>query len=254
MLVDEKRWIDEQRFLHALNFCMLLPGPEAMQLATYARLAAAWLARRADRRAAVRAARRSSSMLRPVDALCGLRPAAAGRERSSSASRRRCWPSSSRRCCGSARRALEAASDWWIAAAAFAALFALQASRFRLIILRRRALARRFCARRPRWRPIIADAATPAASRLSRTALTAARAGGSLWLAPGGAADPGAWIRTTSSAQLALFFSKLAVVTFGGAYAVLAYMAQQAVETYRLAERRARCSMAWGSPKQRRGR
>lgn len=35
VLVDEKQWISEERFLHALNFCMLLPGPEAMQLATY---------------------------------------------------------------------------------------------------------------------------------------------------------------------------------------------------------------------------
>ena len=36
ILVEEKRWLDEKRFLHALNYCMLLPGPEAMQLATYA--------------------------------------------------------------------------------------------------------------------------------------------------------------------------------------------------------------------------
>src|SRR5215216_173905 len=35
ILVDEKRWIGEERFLHALNFCMLLPGPEAQQLAIY---------------------------------------------------------------------------------------------------------------------------------------------------------------------------------------------------------------------------
>ena len=35
ILVDEKRWVGEARFLHALNFCMLLPGPEAQQLATY---------------------------------------------------------------------------------------------------------------------------------------------------------------------------------------------------------------------------
>src|SRR5215510_893577 len=35
VLVEERRWISEERFLHALNFCMLLPGPEAMQLATY---------------------------------------------------------------------------------------------------------------------------------------------------------------------------------------------------------------------------
>ena len=35
ILVDEKKWVDEPRFLHALNFCMLLPGPEAHKLATY---------------------------------------------------------------------------------------------------------------------------------------------------------------------------------------------------------------------------
>jgi chromate transporter len=35
IIVDEKKWVDEQRFLHALNYCMLLPGPEAQQLATY---------------------------------------------------------------------------------------------------------------------------------------------------------------------------------------------------------------------------
>src|SRR5919205_1248815 len=35
ILVEEKRWVSEDRFLHALNYCMLLPGPEAQQLATY---------------------------------------------------------------------------------------------------------------------------------------------------------------------------------------------------------------------------
>src|SRR6266571_4825607 len=35
ILVEEKRWVSEARFLHALNYCMLLPGPEAQQLATY---------------------------------------------------------------------------------------------------------------------------------------------------------------------------------------------------------------------------
>src|SRR5665647_919561 len=34
-LVEQKRWISERRFLHALNYCMMLPGPEAQQLATY---------------------------------------------------------------------------------------------------------------------------------------------------------------------------------------------------------------------------
>ena len=35
VVVDEKKWVEEQRYLHALNFCMLLPGPEAQKLATY---------------------------------------------------------------------------------------------------------------------------------------------------------------------------------------------------------------------------
>ena len=35
ILVDERKWIGETRFLHALNYCMLLPGPEAQQLAAY---------------------------------------------------------------------------------------------------------------------------------------------------------------------------------------------------------------------------
>src|ERR671932_2617322 len=35
IVVEEKRWVSESRFLHALNYCMLLPGPEAQQLATY---------------------------------------------------------------------------------------------------------------------------------------------------------------------------------------------------------------------------
>src|ERR1700694_646350 len=46
ILVEEKRWISEERFLHALNYCMLLPGPEAQQLATYI----GWLMHRTLRR------------------------------------------------------------------------------------------------------------------------------------------------------------------------------------------------------------
>ena len=78
VLVDEQRWLDERRFLSALSFCMLLPGPEAMQLATYAGwrlhgvkggLAAGLLfvaARRAARAGAVDALRR----LRPDARRC----------------------------------------------------------------------------------------------------------------------------------------------------------------------------------------
>ncbi len=44
-LVEKKKWISETRFLHALNYCMLLPGPEAQQLATYV----GWLLRRGQK-------------------------------------------------------------------------------------------------------------------------------------------------------------------------------------------------------------
>ena len=57
ILVDEKRWVGERRFLHALNFCMLLPGPEAHQLAIYL----GWLHARGARRPG---GRRSSSCCR----------------------------------------------------------------------------------------------------------------------------------------------------------------------------------------------
>lgn len=53
--------------------------------------------------------------------------------------------------------------------------------------------------------------------------------------------------------RIALFFSKMAVVTFGGAYAVLAYVAQQAVETYGWLQP-GRCWTGWAWPRRRRGR
>ena len=75
-----------------------------------------------------------------------------------------------------------------------------------------------------------------------------------LWLAPVAAASVPSSARATSSAEIAVFFSKMAVVTFGGAYAVLAYVAQQAVENYRLAPARARCWTASAWPRRRPGR
>ena len=78
-LVEERRWISEPRFLHALNFCMLLPGPEAMQLATYS----GWLMHGWSSPCFQR-------YTPPSDRCRSSR-------RSSSASRRRCWRSWSKR-------------------------------------------------------------------------------------------------------------------------------------------------------------
>ena len=68
-LVEERRWIDEPRFLHALNFCMLLPGPEAQQLATY--VGGCCTARAAGgRRHCCSCCRRCFVMLAPRPRLC----------------------------------------------------------------------------------------------------------------------------------------------------------------------------------------
>ena len=72
ILVEEKRWLGEARFLHALNFCMLLPGPEAQQLATYT----GWLMHGVPRRLHGRTAVRPAGRRRDHGAerrLCALR-------------------------------------------------------------------------------------------------------------------------------------------------------------------------------------
>ena len=76
------------------------------------------------------------------------------------------------------------------------------------------------------------DSRAPAAGPLAAVLRRRGRSGWSLWWAPVALAALAARPATTCWSASALFFSKLAVVSFGGAYAVLAYMAQQAVETH----------------------
>jgi chromate transporter len=124
------------------------------------------------------------------------------------------------------RRALKGTADWMIAAVAFLAIYAF-AVPFPVIVL---AAALFGFFRATSSRGPEASLAVPAPVALSQTARTTA-----LWLA--------IWLvplllaalafgRDHVLAKLAWFFSKLAVVTFGGAYAVLAYMAQEVVEGY----------------------
>ncbi len=90
IVVDEKKWIDEPRFLHALNFSMLPPGPEAQKLATYI----GWLLHgvRGGLTAgiSVRAARRAGDA-GPEPALRAGTRLYGDRRRACSASRRQCW-------------------------------------------------------------------------------------------------------------------------------------------------------------------
>jgi chromate transporter len=223
VLVDEKRWIDESRFLPALNFCMLLPGPEAMQLATYV----GW------RLHGVRGGLAAGLLFVLPGALVilvlsmlyaglGKLPVAQALFLGIQAAVLAIVVEALLRV---ARRALKGSVDWLIAAAAFAAIFLLKVP-FPLIVLAAALLGfyRGFGQAPP--------AAVPApAASLAATGRTVA-----VWLAiwalplvAVAAVFGGDHVLT----EAGMFFSKLAVVTFGGAYAVLAYMAQDVVQHYR---------------------
>ncbi len=226
MVVDDRRWLTEKQFLNALNFCMLLPGPEAMQLATYVgwRLhgvrggLAAGLLFVLPGAAVVLA-------LAMAYAAFGAVPAVEALFLGVKAAVLVIVIEALLRIAG---RALTRRVDWVIAAVSFIAIFFFDAP-FPLIIAAA-ALAGLALTRSADAHSGLEPAAPAPPERPARTAATVA-----LWLA--------IWLLPLALIALALgadhvltqaglFFSKLAVVTFGGAYAVLAYMAQQAVETY----------------------
>ncbi len=235
ILIDEKRWIGEQRFLHALNYCMLLPGPEAIQLAIYI----GWLMHRT-----VGGLMAGLLFLLPgvvalmllslVYALAGNVPVVEalffGLKAAVLAIVIKAVISLSHRALGSTVR-------YMIAAAAFVGLFVFGAP-FPLIVLAAAILG--FLGGWYRWQgfepPRHGEASDEAderhleGARPSRWhALQVVAVWLPLWLAPTVLLAWGLGLHHVFT-QTGLFFSKLALVTFGGAYAVLAYMAQQAVE------------------------
>ena len=232
-LVEQKRWIDEERFLHALNFCMLLPGPEATQLATYC----GW------RLHGVRGGLAAGILfvLPGAAALWGLSwayvtwgavPAAAGVFHGLKAAVLAIVLAAVVRV---GRKALKSRVAWGIAAAAFVAL-AVGRVPFPVVVAA--ALAAGFFGGKI-WPEAfgVAEAQKKnagggqAALEPTRPDWRIAGIGLALWFAPVVVAGilqgwGGRYV------QLGWFFSKAAVVTFGGAYAVLPYVGQQAVETY----------------------
>ena len=245
ILVDEKRWIGETRFLHALNYCMLLPGPEAQQLATYVGwLLGGW---RGGLIAGLLFVLPGAAIMLGLSALYALWahiPLVEGLFYGVKCAVLAIVVQALARLAG---RALKSAAMVWIAAGAFLALF-LFAVPFPAIVAAAgltgftlsRALPGSMSA------PAAHAAGTGPAAGLADALI---EAGGlahtrpdarrfwatlalwlGLWLAPVAllvALAPG-----TVWAGLAAFFSKMAVVTFGGAYAVLSYVAQQAVEVH----------------------
>jgi chromate transporter len=236
VLVEERKWISDARFLHALNFCMLLPGPEAQQLATYI----GWLLH------GIRGGIIAGTlfvlpgffiilMLSVVYALYGALDVVSGLFFGLKAAVLAIVIEALLRI---ARRALKTRALYGLAAAAFVGIFAFHIP-FPLIIVGAGVLgllAARFA---PDWlgmssapedqsdRAVDAAAASRAAPTLKRGLQVIAVCGG-LWIAPivvlvlifG---------RSSVYPGIAAFFSEMAVVTFGGAYAVLAYVAQAAV-------------------------
>jgi chromate transporter len=246
IIVDEKRWIGEHRFLHALNYCMLLPGPEAQQLAIYI----GWLMHRTAGGLVagilfVMPGFLSILCLSYIYAAYGSIGIVTGLFFGLKAAVLAVVVQAVIRI-GS--RALKNRAMVTIAAAAFLAIFFFHVP-FPLIILTAgivgyfggRVGASSFKVgggHKAASGLVLSDAdsllgeETPAHARpnlywslrISAILLT-------LWLVPV-AALFAAFGPDAVFSQIGVFFSKMAVVTFGGAYAVLAYVAQEAVQHY----------------------
>jgi chromate transporter len=244
-LVERRRWISEKRFLHALNYCMLLPGPEAQQLATYI----GWLMHRSWGGIVAGALFVLPSLfilmaLAWIYLRFGDVPAVAGTFYGIKPAVTALVVHAAYRI-GS--RALKNRWMWGIAAAAFIAIFAFDTP-FPAIVLAA-GLIGHFGARR--WPQVFAlagghgsakqshgpaliddDTPTPAHARFSRRHLANVLAiGCGLWLLAMAALVAANGLQGTLT-QMGWFFTKAALLTFGGAYAVLPYVYQGAVETH----------------------
>ncbi len=229
LLVDEKKWIDEPRFVHALNFCMLLPGPEAQQLATYV----GWLLHgvRGGLAAGILFVLPGALVMLALSMLYALGRGLSVVDGALYGIKAAVLVIVVEALIRIGRRALKSSLMVALAALAFIAIFFF-AVPFPLIV----AIAALVGYLVARTRPDLlgvenkAPAAAPVSASRTSSALIAAAIGLALWWAPVAFAALALGPRHVL-VDIGTFFSKLAVVTFGGAYAVLAYMAQQAVET-----------------------
>jgi len=230
ILVEEKKWLTESQFLHALNFCMLLPGPEAMQLATYA----GWLLNgvRGGLIAGLLFILPGLVMMLALAAVFvshGEVPAVAGLLYGLKAAVLAVVAGA---LVNVSKKALQSRTMVSVAAAAFIAIALLKAP-FPLIVIGAGLTGIALARLAPDMLGAEGDAdadvlpaRTSHGAALRTTAIWIA-----VWLAPL-AVLVAAFGRGHVYADAALFFSKTAVVTFGGAYAVLAYVGQQAVELH----------------------
>ena len=228
-IVEQRGWIGEEQFLQALNLCHLLPGPEAQQLAVWT----GWKLHGTKGGLAAGLLFVLPGAL--VMLILSVIYAAAGQLSWFNALflgiKAAVLAIVLQALLRVAGRALDTRFKQSIALAAFIALFAL-ALPFPLVVLGAGVIGGLAAVWRPDW--LALKPAQPAPQFAPRPWATSARAGlvgGALWAAPMLAV----WLTLGPDHvlwQIGAFFSKLAVVTFGGAYAVLAYMAQQAVQGF----------------------
>jgi len=221
-LVERRRWIEEADFSKALDFCMLLPGPEAQQLAT-------WLGWRLHgTRGGIVAG--SLFVLPAAFLLLGLSwlymagghlPWLADVFRGLAAAVVALVFAAVPRL---ARRALKNSLHWVLAAASFCAIYFFNAPFIAILLV----------AAISGWISARGQPSTPRNNAVAsswRGTLVMAVICLLLWWMP--IVGVAAWLGWDSTpARMGLFFSQAAVVTFGGAYAVLPYVAQNAVETH----------------------
>ena len=221
ILVDEKKWVEEQRYLHALNFCMLLPGPEAQKLATYV----GWLLHgvRGGLAAGCLFVLPGAFVMLAVSLLYVLGRGVPVIDGALFGIKAAVLVIVVEALIRIGKRSLKSRLLIGVAAAAFVGIFFLDLP-FPLIVLLA-AIAGFFIAK-----PQTTAPGEKIPGRW-RQAAAAVLVGLALWWAPVGLA---AMLLGTSHVfvDIGIFFSKLAVVSFGGAYALMAYMAQQAVENY----------------------
>ncbi len=225
VLVDEKRWIGEQRYLSALNFCMLLPGPEAMQLATYV----GWTLRGVTGGliAGLLFVLPGAALMLALSigyALYGSLPLVTAVFIGIKAAVLAIVVQALLKI---SKRALKGRADWLIAGAAFLAIYVFDIP-FPVIVLAA-ALFGYFWAAGTAVTAAVPAGASPV---LWQTTATTVAVWLAVWLLPL-AAVVAIFGPSHVLSQMAWLFSKLAVVTFGGAYAVLAYMAQAVVDDLR---------------------
>jgi chromate transporter len=226
ILVDEKRWVDEPRFLHALNYCMLLPGPEAQQLAIYL----GWLLNRTPGGLVAG----TLFVLPGFLAILALSVLYAGFQETAFVTglffglKPAVMAVVVEAVVRIGKRALKNRVMVGFAAAAFIGIFFFEVP-FPIIVVAAGLLGWLGGKWIPAPEPVEAQTVRvrPSLGRSFRVLAVCL----TLWLVPL-LALIGIFGKDHVLVREGIFFSQMSMVTFGGAYAVLAYVGQQAVETY----------------------